>query len=112
MLVNIPLRLAIADFRESIRNPDFTAFHCYRAIESLRHEFIGKDKKEQWEMLRNNLKVKEETIKTMKDSAVMQRHGAIGTAPWEKRKEQMYTAWLIISKFILFKKGLQILTEI
>jgi hypothetical protein len=75
--IDLSLRLAMADFRESIRSPDFTAFHCMRAVESLKHsDFIGsKDNSQKLEQLKIKLKVAKKTLDKISNPGNDQRHG-------------------------------------
>ena len=99
----LQLSIALSDFREAIRQPSFTAFHCYRAIEALMQEFDGKNKVEQWVKMRASLKVAQETIEKIRTVSKALRHGQIIEQPWEVRKEHMYITWEIIRRYIMLK---------
>lgn len=97
--INTELTIALADFREAIRQPNFTSFHCYRAIEALKSVFAGK-KKAPWEKLHITLNVNEDDIKRIKSSADILRHGELTSQTWEVRKQHMLLTWDIINKYI------------
>jgi hypothetical protein len=96
---NIELQIALSDFREAIRQPNFTSFHCYRAIEALGHAFTG-DKISQWKGLRETLHVDRASIDKVKDSADSLRHGKPSLQSWDDRKEHMLITWYIIKKYV------------
>ena len=96
---NMELQIALSDFREAIRQPNFTSFHCYRVIEALRHTFDG-DKSKQWEKLRNTLQIDSDEITIIRDAARRLRHGDPAPQSWEDRKKHMFITWCIIKKYI------------
>ena len=97
--VNMELSIALSDFREAIRQPSFTSFHCYRAIEALRHTFKG-GKESQWIELRTVLNVDKRDIDEIITFASGLRHGEVLPQPWEARKKHMLITWQIIKKYI------------
>jgi hypothetical protein len=112
--IDLSLRLAMADFRESIRSPDFTAFHCMRAVESLKHsDFIGsKDNSQKLEQLKIKLKVAKKTLDKISNPGNDQRHGKPLPQSWENRKEQMLITWEIIRRYIMLHTSPQELTNL
>jgi hypothetical protein len=105
MGIDVSLRLAMADFRESIRNPDVTAFHCMRAIESLKHsDFFGNtDGTQKLEQLKNSIKLSKKTHNKISMPGNEQRHGKPLPQSWENRKEQMLITWEVIRRYILLR---------
>jgi len=103
MGIDISLRLAMADFRESIRNPDVTAFHCMRAIESLKHsDFLSsKDSSQKLGQLKISLKITKKTMDKISIPGKDQRHGKAVKQSWQNRKEQMYITWEIIRRYLM-----------
>lgn len=99
---NIELQIALSDFREAIRQPNFTSFHCYRAIEALRHVFNGKEN-EQWEALYSTFSIIKSDVYDIKKSAGLLRHGQLTQQSWEIRKKHMLLTWEIIKKYIEWK---------
>jgi hypothetical protein len=100
--INPELQIALGDFREAIRQPNFTSFHCYRAIEALRHAFTfcGEEESNQWKELRTNLLVDRDDIDIIKKHADFLRHGKSIPQPWKIRKKHMLITWEIIKKYI------------
>ena len=105
MGTDIPLRLAMADFRESIRNPDTTAFHCMRAIESLKHsDFLDSpDSSQKLHQLRKSIKLGRNTLNKVSLPGKDQRHGKSVPQTWEHRKEQMQITWEVIRRYLLLR---------
>ncbi len=97
--MNTELSIALADFREAIRQTNFTSFHCYRAIEALKSVF-DRNKKSQWEKFRITLNIKRDDIERIKNSADILRHGELTLQTWEIRKEHLLITWSIINKYI------------
>ncbi|HSW93404.1 MAG TPA: hypothetical protein VLJ15_03510 [Gammaproteobacteria bacterium] len=96
---NIELQIALSDFREAIRQPNSTSFHCYRAIEALKHTF-GSDEQTQWEGLRESLQIDRNDIRLVQESARPLRHGKPAPQTWDDRKRHMLITWQIIKKYI------------
>ncbi|HAU1294598.1 TPA: hypothetical protein JBI28_16335, partial [Legionella pneumophila] len=97
---NLELGIALGDFREAIRQPNFTSFHCYRAIEAIKQAFDGKKDKDKWERLRTNLDVERSDIDKIANQAKFLRHGKCHPQVWKTRKEHMFITWNIIKKYI------------
>ncbi|HHU0025782.1 TPA: hypothetical protein ACT9M9_002979, partial [Legionella pneumophila] len=102
---NLELGIALGDFREAIRQPNFTSFHCYRAIEAIKQAFDGKKDKDKWERLRTNLDVERSDIDKIANQAKFLRHGKCHPQVWKTRKEHMFITWNIIKKYIEFLKS-------
>lgn len=94
--IDIQLRIALADFRDSIRRVELTSFHCYRAIEALCQTFSA-----DWENFRESLGVdKDDIFFVKKGKADVQRHGKMVDQPREVRKKCMQITWDIIRKYV------------
>lgn len=98
------LIIALSDFRQAIRQPSFTSFYCYRAIEALKNTFPGKNAA-QWENFRDAANVSEEDIKKVMGKANNLRHGKPADQSWETRKEHMLLTWNIIKNYFSFSKS-------
>jgi hypothetical protein len=96
---------ALADLRESIRSPIDTGLFCYRAVESIRQQFVqpgeSKDNKS-WERLRQALAVEESFIKSIKLFADDPRHGKTPYISGPERVDCMKRAWVIVDRFCLY----------
>jgi hypothetical protein len=74
--------LALADLRNAIREPADTCVNCYRAIESIRQEYLGEEgpeskpaRKQSWDLLREATGVEEPEVRWLQDLATARRHG-------------------------------------
>jgi hypothetical protein len=95
------LRIALTDFRESIKQPDFTAFHCYRVLDSLKYAAPHrKQEDKQWEWLLKELCISKKTKDMLMKAGGEQRHGKIKMTSWEERKWAMQIAWYSIQRFL------------
>jgi len=110
---DISLQLALAEFRESIKRPHYTAAHCFNVIEALGESKLLDDCKDKKRInLQNKLKVTKKTIdKICKYGGNVQRHIKckkpdewINSIDWERRKEQMSITWEIIRRYIMLHK--------
>ncbi|MFF0532884.1 hypothetical protein ACFYT3_31500 [Nocardia amikacinitolerans] len=94
---NANIRHALADLRSALSLSDDTAFYCYRALESLRQEFIDDSdprparEKRSWERLRAALGVDEERARELAALATPRRHGANPHLPYDVRR--MWLEW-------------------
>lgn len=105
MGLDVALRLAMADFRESIRNPDVTAFHCMRAIQSLKHSdsLVDTGDSQRLEQLKTNIKLCKKTLDKVSIPGNEQRHGKPLPQSGENRKEQMLITWEVIRRYLLLR---------
>lgn len=101
VLGSLPLGRAMSDLRSAILEPRDTAFHCQRAIESLRHHFAG-ERREQWESLREALNVTEETLRSVEDAGQAQRHGEVAEMSAADRDAAVLLAWTVIDRFVAY----------
>jgi hypothetical protein len=73
-------KIVMADFREAMRNPPNTGYHCYRAIEAMMQTMkeLPTEKNDQtWEKFRNNLNVDRTCLDAIKRHADAPRHGKL-----------------------------------
>lgn len=71
-------KIALADFREAMRNPLGTGFFCYRAAEAMMQAMKSHDaekEKDAWPRLRVALQVDQSALMFLKSHADMPRHG-------------------------------------
>lgn len=95
------LIVALSDFRKAIKDPDFTVFHCYRALDSLKYAAPIKKESKQWEWLYSNLNLSKKTKDKLSASGGgEQRHGKVNPTSWEDRKFAMKIAWEAIRRFV------------
>lgn len=94
---------ATFELRNSIRYPDFTALHCRLAIEAIRNAFNADDESEGWKDLRENLKIKRETIESFKQVAADQRHGKNTFQSWAQRRHCMQIGWEIVFRYTMYR---------
>lgn len=75
------VRMALADLRSAIREPLDTCVNCYRAVESIRHEYLegnadtGSARKVSWARLRSAIGLPEEDLRWLEERATPRRHG-------------------------------------
>ena len=101
MLENFRLRRALNELRKTISEPDDTAFHCQRAVESVRKHFQeNQSDKEGWIRLRTALNVSEEALKSLKEFSDPQRHADIPHVTYELRARDMTVAWAVVTRFM------------
>jgi hypothetical protein len=98
------LSRALNDFTEAMKNPMDTAFHCRRAVESLRqiikHRYpLEKNVKSQWEKLADLIGFSMKDIEELKLEAEAQRHGDHKSMSGNKRIEFMVKTWNILNTF-------------
>ena len=75
------VRMALADLRSAIREPLDTCVNCYRAVESIRHEYLegnadtSSARKASWVRLRSAIGLPEEDLRWLEERATPRRHG-------------------------------------
>ncbi len=75
------VRMALADLRNAIREPLDTCVTCYRAVESIRHEYLegnadtSSTRKTSWVRLRSAIGLSEEDLRWLEERATPRRHG-------------------------------------
>jgi hypothetical protein len=105
LISNRAFSRATFELRCSIRYPDYTALHCRLAIEAVRNAFDADDETIGWQRLRENLRVRRETIELFKDAAAAQRHGKAIYQTWAQRRQCMQIAWEIVHRFAEYMKA-------
>ncbi|WP_078292866.1 hypothetical protein [Mycobacterium sp. D16R24] len=105
-LRNPPFRHALADVRQAQRLDDDAAFHCYRAIESLRQTFVlpkdseKTDKAKSWDRLRSALGVTKEQVGEIAVAAQARRHGGGDATEIAKRLEYVQLTRKMILRYV------------
>ena len=100
-LANHPVIMrASFELRNSIKYPDYTALHCYLALDAIRNHFDSSNDKNGWELLRLNLNIKRDSIEKFKDAADCQRHGKNKSQDWNDRRIAMQTGWEVLHRFV------------
>lgn len=75
------IRMALSDLRNAIREPLDTCVNCYRAVESIRHEYLGEGpdsdsaRRQSWARLREATGTKESELLWLRGLARPRRHG-------------------------------------
>ncbi|AXV73560.1 hypothetical protein ACI2S3_07585 [Ralstonia nicotianae] len=101
------LHRCLRDLMTALKEPDDVAFHCYRAIESLRHHCIvthsvdPKDKATQWNTLRQIAGCDESSTRLLEKAAQATRHGEPEAVPEVDAVKLLTTAWTIADGYIL-----------
>lgn len=101
------LHRCLRDLITAMKEPDDVAFHCYRAIESLRHHCIAthsldpKDKAGQWNTLRQIAGCDESSTRLLERAAQASRHGEPEVVPEADGVKLLTTAWTIADGYIL-----------
>lgn len=106
-LQNSHLARAIGDLRRSILEKRDTGFHCYRAVESLRHHFqqVSGARDAAWRALRTALVVERATLDRLKGYGDPQRHGEVGPSASDEREDAIRITWRLINRFIAYLDG-------
>lgn len=105
------LRLALTDLNLSVKYPKDTGVFCYRAIESIMQFFNEGDpadpesRKRAWKSLSEKLRISENWIKRVKESALNPRHGTPTPLTGNERVGIMKHTWQVLDRFILLLKN-------
>jgi hypothetical protein len=105
-IVNPHLRHALADVRQALVLDDDCAFYCYRAIESLRQNYVEGDHDDRnvrdasWEALRNALNVTRTEIDEIREAAMPRRHGGHLDLDYAKRVEMVITTRKLVGRYV------------
>jgi len=102
-LSSMAVHLAISDLRRAIREPSDTAFHCYRAVESIRQEYIGevndrRNRSESWDRLRQAVGMPRADLDWLKDLSERRRHGEPVDVSHEMRERALRIARDVVNK--------------
>jgi len=101
------LHRCLRDLITAMKEPDDVSFHCYRAIESLRHHCIAtrslnpKDKAAQWTTLRQIAGCDESATRLLEKAAQAPRHGNPELVAEVDAVKLLTTAWTIADGYIL-----------
>lgn len=102
------IRLALADLRNAIREPSDTCLNCYRAVESIRQEYLGTGpetnsaKAQSWAKLREVTGVEESELRWLKGLADPRRHGGSANLAHADRERALRLARLVVEKHCLW----------
>lgn len=95
-----------ADLRLAMHRANDTAFHCYRAIESLRHHCAAmhglaeQKRNAQWEKFRTSSGVSKEELGIISNAARSVRHGEHSGLGGTNRAELFELTWAIVDRYI------------
>ncbi|MVZ88209.1 hypothetical protein GPZ74_30350 [Burkholderia pseudomallei] len=101
------LHRCLRDLITAMKDPDDVAFHCYRAVESLRQHCIAtrsldpKDKATQWKTLREIAGCDESATRLLEKAAQAPRHGEPEVVPEADAVKLLTTVWAIADGYIL-----------
>ena len=102
----IYLLRCLDDLRMAMKQPHDTAFHCHRAIESLRHHCTKRfalsdaSEKAQWEKLGELTKFSADDVAEIRELSKHARHGELVAISSEKRAEIFLKTWAVVDAFI------------
>jgi hypothetical protein len=102
-LSSAAVHLALSDLRRAIREPSDTVFHCYRAVESIRQEYIGqvndrRNRSESWNRLRQAVGMPRTDLDWLKDLSERRRHGESVDVSHEMRERALRIARDVVVK--------------
>ena len=92
----------MADFREAMRNPPNTGFHCYRAIETMMQtmkEISTEDNNRAWGKFRSNLNIDRNCLDAIKNHADPPRHGKLHAMTDSQRAYVFKKTQVIVLRF-------------
>jgi hypothetical protein len=101
------VRMALSDLRSAIREPLDTCVNCYRAVESIRQEYLegnpdkGADRKNSWKRLRDAVGVDEAELRWLEDRATPRRHGNPMDVTHAERERALRLAWRVVEEHCL-----------
>lgn len=101
------VRLALADLRNAIREPTDTSANCYRAVESIRQEYLSSESpgsnsiKQSWIRLREATGVEESELRWLEDLATPRRHGASVDVTHADRERALRLARRVVEQHCL-----------
>lgn len=101
------VRMALSDLRSAIREPLDTCVNCYRAVESIRQEYLegnpdkGTARKNSWKRLRGAVGVDEAELRWLEDRAAPRRHGNPIDVTHAERERALRLAWHVVEEHCL-----------
>jgi len=111
----VALRIALAEFREAMRVPVGTGFHCYRATEAMMQSMKASPDDADgpaWELLRERLRIDRSAIDEVKKHADFPRHGKPSEMSDAERAKVFEITDEIIERFLIYLvNGKTALTE-
>jgi hypothetical protein len=103
--LGIYLAHCLEDLRVAMKYPHDTAFHCHRAMESLRHYCakrfkIDANEKAQWQKLAELTKTQADDVADIRELSKRVRHGEIVPISSAQRAEIFLKTWRVVEAFI------------
>jgi hypothetical protein len=102
------VRMALSDLRNAIREPLDTCANCYRAVESIRQEYLvegepdtGTARKQSWARLREATGMEETELRWLAERAAPRRHGTPIDATHEDRERALRIARHVVEEHCL-----------
>jgi hypothetical protein len=101
------VRMALSDLRSAIREPLDTCVNCYRAVESIRQEYLegnpdqGTARKNSWKRLRDAIGADEAELRWLEDRATPRRHGDPTDVTHAERERALRLAWRVVEEHCL-----------
>jgi hypothetical protein len=98
-------RIVLAEFREAMRVPVGTGFHCYRAIEAMMQSMKADAEDADgpaWEQLRDRLRIDRSAIDEVKQHADFPRHGKPSEISDAERAEVFELTDEMIKRFLVY----------
>jgi len=101
------VRMALSDLRSAIREPLDTCANCYRAVESIRQEYLegnpdkGTPRKDSWIRLRDAVGVDEAEVRWLEERSIPRRHGEPMDVTHAERKRALRLAWRVVEQHCL-----------
>ena len=101
------VRMALSDLRSAIREPLDTFMNCYRAVESIRQEYLesnpeeGTARKNSWIRLRDAVGVDSAELRWLEERATPRRHGNPLDATHAERERALRLARHVVEEHCL-----------
>lgn len=97
------MQRVLDELANALRFPQLSPMYCRLAVETLRTSFDSEDESNAWELLKEALNIKRETIDSFWKLAADQRHGRIIAHSWDERRSCLRIAWEIVNRYLAFK---------
>lgn len=103
------VRAGLADVRQAIRSPLDTLFYCYRAIESIRQQYLPAyasvddqaARKSSWAAMRAAASVEESETRWLAALATPRRHGSVSETTEDDRRRALQPARKVVLSYAL-----------
>jgi hypothetical protein len=101
------VRMALSDLRNAIREPLDTCANCYRAVESIRQEYLegnsnkARPRKDSWQRLREAVGLNEAEVRWLEERAIPRRHGEPIDVNHADRERALQLAWRVVEQHCL-----------